>query len=63
MRMFKERRIIMDAFSNEMILYGGILLSLISLFLGVIYAVVYCIGKHKLNIKFNSEYGEVPKKK
>lgn len=53
----------MDAFSNEMILYGGILLSLISLFLGAIYAVVYCIGKHKLNIKFNSEYGEVPKKK
>lgn len=53
----------MDAFSNEMIFYGGMLLASLSLFLGVIYAVVYCIEKHRLNIKFNEEYGEAPKKK
>ena len=53
----------MDAFSNEMIFYGGILLSVISLISGAVYAIVYFVGKHKLNMKFNAEYGEASKKK
>lgn len=53
----------MNTFSNEMILYGGLIVAGAAVLIGVIYSIIYCVGKRRLNAKFNIEYGEVPKKR
>lgn len=53
----------MDTFSNEMILYSGLIVAGVAVLLGVIYSVIHFIGKRRLNAKFDVEYGEVPRKR
>ena len=53
----------MSVFSDEMILYAGLFVAFASIVAGVVYSVIYKIGKRKLNAKFDVEYGEVQKSK
>lgn len=53
----------MDAWSNEMLFYSGVTMVGASLLLGILYAVVYYIGKRRLDAKFDMEYGADPKNK
>lgn len=53
----------MDTFSDEMILYGGLIITGVVVLLGIIYSVLYCIGKRRLNAKLDIEYGEAPQKR
>lgn len=51
----------MNAFSDEMILYSGLIVAVASILAGIIYYVIYKIRNRKLNAKFDAEYGEVQK--
>ena len=53
----------MSVFSDEMILYGGLIIASASILSGIAYFVIYTISKHKLNAKFDDEYGKVQKRK
>ena len=53
----------MSGFSDEMILYAGLVVALTAIVAGVVCAVIYTSRKRKLNAKFDAEYGEVQKKK
>ena len=53
----------MSLFSDEMILYIGLIVASASILLSITYLVIYKINKQKLNAKFDIEYGEVLKKK
>lgn len=53
----------MDRFSNEMILYSGLIVAGASVLLGVIYSAFCFFGKRRLNAKFDMEYGEVTRKR
>ena len=53
----------MSVFSDEMILYGGLIVASASILSGIIYSVIYTIRKRKLNEKFDVEYGKMQKKK
>ena len=52
----------MSVFSDEMILYVGLIVAAVSILAGIIYYVIYKIQRQKLNAKFDVEYGEVQKK-
>lgn len=52
----------MDKFSDEMLFCSGLVLVAGALFLGAVYAVLYLMGKKKLNAEFDVEYGEAHKK-
>lgn len=53
----------MNSISNEMLFYGGLLVAIACVILGVLYAGVYTIGKKRLNSRLDEEYGKQPKKK
>lgn len=53
----------MSIISDEMILYCGLIIALASILCGIVYLVIYRIGKRKLNAKLDAEYGEVQKAK
>ncbi|MBQ7075466.1 MAG: hypothetical protein IJM94_01560 [Clostridia bacterium] len=53
----------MSVFSDEMILYTGLIVAAVSVLSGILYFAVYAMRKHKLNEKFNVEYGKVQKEK
>ena len=52
----------MDKISNEMIFYSGLVIAVVALILGIVYAVTYFVWKKKLNKKLDIEYGEAYKK-
>ena len=45
---------------NEILFYGGMALVGIVLVVAIIFFVIFYIGKIKLNLKFDEEYGKVP---
>ncbi len=47
--------------SDEILFYGGIAVDIITAASAIIFFVIFYIGKIKLNIKFDKEYGEIPK--
>ena len=53
----------MRVFSDEMILYGGLIVASASILSGVAYSVIYTIRKNKLNAKLDAEYGKAQKRK
>ncbi len=53
----------MGAFSDEMILYAGLIVASVSVLWGIVYFLIYTRKKHKLNEKFDVEYGEIQKSK
>ena len=53
----------MSAFSDEMILYVGLIVASASILSGIVFSVIYTIRKNKLNTKFDVEYGKVQKRK
>ena len=50
----------MDAFTNEQILYGGIILAAASIVLWLVYMLIRRARKRKLERKFDEEYGARP---
>ena len=53
----------MSIISDEMILYGGLIIAGASVLLGVVYSVIHMFRKRKLKSKFDAEYGEAVKMK
>ena len=53
----------MSVFSDEMILYCGLIIASVSILSAIAFSVIYTIRKRKLNAKFDVEYGEVQKRK
>ena len=53
----------MRVFSDEMILYGGLIIASASILSGIVFYVIYTNQKRKLNKKFDAEYGKVQKNK
>lgn len=53
----------MEVFSDEIMLYGGLIVASLSVLSGIVYFVIYAIRKRKLNEKFDAEYGKVQDKK
>ena len=52
----------MNAFSDRLLFLGGLGIVGISVILGIVYAAVYILSKHRLNAEFDAEYGEDRKK-
>ena len=53
----------MGSFSDEMIFYLGLIIAGVAVFAGIVYTIVYCIGKKRLNDKFDAEYGKTYQKR
>lgn len=53
----------MSVFSDEMILYSGLIIASASILTAIAYYLIYKIRKNRLNAKFDAEYGEVKKNK
>ena len=47
--------------TDEMLFYGGVVVAGIVLVLAIILFVIFYIDKIKLNLKFDKEYGEIPR--
>ncbi len=52
----------MSEISNEMLFYGGLAIAGLAAVILIIFLIVFFIGKIKLNLKFDMEYGAKPKK-
>ena len=48
----------MEWISNEMIFYGGIIISSVALLLAIVFAFVFTIKKINLKARLDSEYGK-----
>lgn len=46
--------------TNEILFYGGMVIAVTALVAAIIFFVIFYIGKIKLNIKFDEEYGKLP---
>ncbi len=49
--------------ADETLFYGGIVIAALALVIAVIFFIIFYIGKIKLNVKFDKEYGEELKPK
>lgn len=53
----------MDWLTDEMIFYIGLVIALLGVVLAVVSLFLYKLKKEKLMSKYNTEYGEIPKRK
>ena len=53
----------MDWLTDEMIFYIGLVIALLGIVLAVVSLFLYKLKKEKLMSKYNTEYGEISKRK